>query len=190
MGVGRVLRQVKDAGDTAGRVLRDKFHRFADDLGEAFGNFGRKTRGNDSIDTPGTSSSRPDAPGGQPRGEDGRFLPNNDVPIDSRYDRPSGWRAGMRDRTWDEASVDGVVTDPVTGEVMDPNQPWVMGHAPGYEFRHHQRSAQERGITREQFLDEYYGDGNRFRPETPSTSSRGDHELDWEDYIGPGSPFI
>lgn len=190
MSIKPVIRQMKDAVDTAARVLRDNLDRFARDMGESFGNFGRRTRGNDNIDTPGTNGSRPDAPTGQPRGEDGRFLPNNDVPIDSRYDRPSGWRAGMRDRVWDEArGPDGVVRDPVTRQPMNPNEPWVMGHEPGYEFRHHQRSAQERGITREQFLDEYYNQ-TRYRPETPTTSSRGTHELDWEDYVGPGSPFV
>ena len=30
-----------------------------------------------------------------------------------------------------------------------------MGHKPGYEFRKHRASAQERGIDRKQFLDEH-----------------------------------
>lgn len=153
------------------------------------GNFKTKFKNVDKSDVDLDKPNKPDTPNGQPRNENGQYATNPDRDIDSTYDRPSGWRAGMRDDTWNDAAVDGVVVDPETGDVLDPNEPWVMGHAPGHEFRHHQRSAQERGITREQFLDEYYNH-TQYRPESPGTSSRGTHELDWEDYVGPGSPFV
>ena len=56
------------------------------------------------------------------------------------YSRPSGYRKGVRDKTWNEAkasSPDGVVRDPKTGRPIDFNEPWDMGHKPGYEFRKH-----------------------------------------------------
>lgn len=56
MSLKPVMRQVKEAGDTAGRVLRDNMDRDARDLGDFVGDFGRRTRGNDSIDTPDTNA--------------------------------------------------------------------------------------------------------------------------------------
>ena len=44
-----------------------------------------------------------------------------------------------------------------------------MGHKPGYEFRKHRASAQERGIDRKQFLDEH-NDSSHYRPELPSSN--------------------
>jgi len=117
-----------------------------------------------------------------------KVLPAN---LDPRYGRPSHWRKGNREEVWEAArgDVDNHVRDPETREVMDPDKPWVMGHAPGHEFQHHQRSAQGRGLTRKEFLEEHFTlkdeNGNyRYRPETPSTSSGHRHELPWEDYIG------
>lgn len=95
----------------------------------------------------------------------------------------------MRTITWAQAvkeSDDGLVRDPETGDVLDKNEPWVMGHAPEHEFRHHQRNAQERGISREEFLDEYYND-TKLRPESSGTSASGKHELGRDAYEGPGS---
>ena len=96
------------------------------------------------------------------------------------YERPTNYRSGVRKETWDNAvenSIDGQVRDPITGEIMDPNEKWDMGHEYGYEFRKHQKSAAERGIGREQFMDEYNivvdENGNtHYRPELPS-SNRG-----------------
>lgn len=92
-------------------------------------------------------------------------------PVESvDYSRPTGWRAGMRDTVWDNAKdAYGKVRDPLTGKYMSKEQPWDMGHKPGYEFHKHQESAQERGIDRKTFLDEYYN-VNHYRPELPSSN--------------------
>ena len=88
------------------------------------------------------------------------------------YSRPSGFRKGVRDKAWEEvekASPDGIVHDPKTGRPMSKDEPWDMGHKPGYEFRKHRASARERGITRKQFLDEH-NNPSRYRPELPSSN--------------------
>lgn len=90
------------------------------------------------------------------------------------YERPSGFRDGVRDNTWNKAqneSIDGVVRDPVTGEPLNPNEPWDMGHDYGYEFRKHQQSAAERGISRDEYITEH-NNFEHYRPEHPS-SNRG-----------------
>ena len=84
--------------------------------------------------------------------------------------RPSGFREGVRYEVWDNAKDQyGRVRDPVTGRYMSKDQPWDMGHKPGYEFRKHQESAAERGISREQFIDEY-NNPDHYRPELPSSN--------------------
>lgn len=86
------------------------------------------------------------------------------------YSRPTGWRAGMRDEVWDNAKdAYGKVRDPLTGRYMSKEQPWDMGHKPGYEFHKHQESAQARGIDRQTFLDEYYN-ADHYRPELPGSN--------------------
>jgi predicted ribonuclease toxin of YeeF-YezG toxin-antitoxin module len=78
----------------------------------------------------------------------------------------------------------GASANPLTGQFMSPDEPWDMGHKPGYEFRKHQESARARGISREQFLDEY-NDPSKYRPELPSSnrSHRGENMTD--EYFGP-----
>lgn len=101
------------------------------------------------------------------------------------YSRPSGFRKGVRDKVWDNAKeADGLVKDPLTGKTMKKSDPWDMGHKPGYEFRKHQVSAQERGISRGNFLDEY-NNPDHYRPELPSSnrSHRGEDMTDL--YFGP-----
>ncbi|WP_459616211.1 PAAR-like domain-containing protein [Bordetella sp. 2513F-2] len=97
------------------------------------------------------------------------------------------FRKGVRDKVWDEAekkSPDGIVRDPVTKKPMKKDDPWDMGHRPGYEHRKHVRSAEERGIDRKQFLDEY-NDPSHYRPELPR-SNRGHKGEDLtDDYFGP-----
>ena len=67
---------------------------------------------------------------------------------------------------------------------MNFDDPWDMGHKPGYEFRKHKTSAQERNIERKQFLNEY-NNPNHYRPELPS-SNRGHFGEDMtETYYGP-----
>lgn len=102
------------------------------------------------------------------------------------YERPSGYRAGVRDDVWDEAagnSIDGQVRDPLTGDIMSPDDPWDMGHRPGYEFRKHRESAADRGIGREQFLDEH-NNPDHYRPELPSSNRSHADEAPDDIYLG------
>lgn len=72
--------------------------------------------------------------------------------IADTYTRPSGFRKRVRDTVWDAAmDADGVVRDPGTGEIMSKTESRDMCHKPGYEFRNHQASANERGITQKSF---------------------------------------
>ena len=87
--------------------------------------------------------------------------------IEKTYSCPSGYRKGVRDEAWDKAK--GKVIDPGTVKVMNKEVPWEMGHKPGYEFRKHQQSAQERGISRKEFLDEH-NNPDHYRPELPSSN--------------------
>lgn len=100
------------------------------------------------------------------------------------YSRPTYWRAGIRDEVWNNAKDSyGRVRDPVTGQYMSKNQPWDMGHKPGYEFRKHQKSAMERGISREKFLDEYFN-AEHFRPELPESNRSHKGENVTDEYFG------
>lgn len=100
------------------------------------------------------------------------------------YTRPSHWRVGMRDEVWDSAKDEyGRVRDPVTGRYMSKNQAWDMGHKPGYEFYKHQKSAENRGITRQQFLNEYYNP-EHYRPELPSSNRNHKGEDVTDNYFG------
>ncbi|SFV04662.1 LXG domain of WXG superfamily protein [Butyrivibrio sp. INlla21] len=100
------------------------------------------------------------------------------------YDRPSGFRKGVRDKVWDNAkNSNGDVIDPVTKKVMDKSEPWDMGHKPGYEFRKHQQSAESRGIPRKQFLDEY-NNPEHYRPELPSSNRSHKGEDITDNYFG------
>ena len=100
------------------------------------------------------------------------------------YKRPSGFRKGVRDKAWKNAkNTNGDVIDPVTQKIMNESEPWDMGHKPGFEFRKHQKSAEERGITRKQFLDEY-NDPNHYRPELPSSNRSHKGEDLTDNYFG------
>ena len=102
-----------------------------------------------------------------------------------KYRRPSNYRKGVRDKTWDAAKdSNGTVRDPLSGKVMDKNQPWHMGHKPGYEFRKHQQSAAERGISRKQFLDEH-NQHQHYRPELPKSNQSHLGEDPSDLYFGP-----
>ena len=100
------------------------------------------------------------------------------------YSRPTHWRSGMRDEVWQNAKDEhGRVRDPVTGRYMSKDQAWDMGHKPGYEFYKHQESAKERGISRQEFLDEYYN-SDHYRPELPSSNRSHKGENVTDDYFG------
>lgn len=102
-----------------------------------------------------------------------------------RYRRPSGYRKGIRDEVYDDArDPGGVVIDPTDGRVLPSDQPWDMGHRPGYEFRKHQVSAADRNITREIFLDEHNTPGH-YRPEYPPHNQGHLGEDPTDIYLGP-----
>lgn len=58
-----------------------------------------------------------------------------------------------------------------------------MGHKPGNEFRKHQKSAMERGITRKQFLYEH-NNPDHYRSELPSSNRSHKGEDLKGDYFG------
>lgn len=103
-------------------------------------------------------------------------------------DSRPGYRAGIDEQVFNASRrADGKVYDPESGAeiVWTPGQPrrdvWSMGHRPGYEYRHLHRAYMEGRISKQQFLD-YFNDPKYYRPETPSTSSRGVHESDVSSY--------
>lgn len=101
------------------------------------------------------------------------------------YRRPSSFRAGVRDEVWETAKDgQGVVRDPLTGRVMDPDEPWDMGHRPGFEHWKHEISAADRGISRSEFLDEF-NDPSHFRPELPSSNRSHQAEDLTDSWLGP-----
>ena len=106
-------------------------------------------------------------------------------PNNTSYERPSGYRKGVREQVWENAkNLDGEVLDPITRQKMNYDEPWDMGHKPGYEFRKHQQSARERGITRKQFLDEH-NNPDHYRPELPSSNRSHTGEDMTDHYLGP-----
>jgi len=91
-------------------------------------------------------------------------------PPKNPYRRPKHDRKGFKEEIWEGAKgEDGNVSDPLTKQQMDPNAAWDKGHKPGYEFRKHQISAEKRGISRKEFLDEYFTP-EHYRPELPSSN--------------------
>jgi RHS repeat-associated protein len=103
-----------------------------------------------------------------------------------RYTRPNGFRKGMRNKVWQNATdADGRVFDPVTGdEIPQGSTSWHMGHKPGYEFWKHRLSATKRGISRKDFLTEH-NDPSHFRPELPDSNSGHSGEAPVHIYRGP-----
>ncbi len=103
------------------------------------------------------------------------------------YKRPSKFRKGVKKQTWQQAvdaSEDGIVKSP-GGKVINETDDWQMGHKPGYEFRKHRSSAERRGISRKDFLDEH-NNPNHYRPELPEDNLghkfEGPDDLDfWDD---------
>lgn len=101
------------------------------------------------------------------------------------YSRPSGFRKGVREKTWENAKgADGKVRDPLTDKEMKYDEPWDMGHMPGQEFRKHRQSAQGRGITRKEFLDEH-NNPDHYQPELPSSNRSHANENKTDQYFGP-----
>ncbi|MFN7949731.1 MAG: DUF4157 domain-containing protein [Blastocatellia bacterium] len=100
------------------------------------------------------------------------------------YERPGDFHAGVRDQVWQNALKEGKgkVLSP-SGTEIKPGDPWVMGHKPKYEFWKHQRSAAERGISREQFIKEY-NDPSHYRPETKKDNESHFYEDKTDVYLG------
>ncbi|WP_436666677.1 HNH/ENDO VII family nuclease [Priestia koreensis] len=112
------------------------------------------------------------------------FASNVKGTIGKTYKRPSGYRKGVRDEVWEKAKdADGNVRELLTGKIMNKNEPWDMGHKSGYEFRKHQQSAMERGISRKEFLNEH-NDPNHYIPELPSSNRSHKGEDLTDDYFG------
>ncbi|MFA0814280.1 MAG: HNH/ENDO VII family nuclease [Anaerofustis sp.] len=100
------------------------------------------------------------------------------------YERPSQFRKGVRDKVWENAkSEDGRVYDPLTHKEMDQSEPWDMGHKKGYEFKKHKLSAENRGISRKEFLDEY-NNPEHYQPELPSSNRSHKNEDKTDEYFG------
>lgn len=89
----------------------------------------------------------------------------------SIYERPAGYRKGVRDQVWENAREvsTGQVRDPLTGRFMSKDSPWDMGHKPGYEWWKFQRHAEARGLSREQVIT-WNNNPKHFRPELPSSN--------------------
>jgi len=130
-----------------------------------------------SAASPKPGPARPAGQGGKSGG------PGKRNPADPRYQRGK-FRKGVRDKAWDAAKgKDGKVRDPVSKKVMKKDEPWDMGHKPGYEHRKHVKSATERNIDRKQFLDEY-NEPSHYRPELPRSNRGHQDELKTDDYFG------
>ncbi|WP_084160743.1 T7SS effector LXG polymorphic toxin [Terribacillus saccharophilus] len=116
--------------------------------------------------------------------DDIKNSPKNKDTISKTYSRPSGFRKGVRDKVWEKAkNTEGKVKDPITDTIMRKNEPWDMGHKPGYEFRKHKQSAMERGISRKEFLNEH-NNPDHYRPELPSSNRSHKGEDLTDDYFG------
>lgn len=104
--------------------------------------------------------------------------------VEKTYSRPSGFRKGVRDEVWEKAKdTEGKVRDPLTDTPMKKDEPWDMGHKPGFEFRKHQQSAMERGVTRKEFLDEH-NNPDHYIPELPSSNRSHKGEDLTDNYFG------
>jgi Domain of unknown function (DUF4150)/HNH/ENDO VII superfamily nuclease with conserved GHE residues len=108
----------------------------------------------------------------------------NGVRISKKYKRPD-WRTKTKRDVWEKAlkDGDGKVIDPKTGKEIRPGDKWDMGHERGHEFWKQQENAQARGITREQFINEYNNPGH-VRPELPSSNQGHSMELPSNIYLG------
>ena len=102
------------------------------------------------------------------------------------YNRPTGFVKGLRDEVWEATKnpKSGRVHDPLTGRFMSKDDPWDMGHKPGYEFRKHQQSAVDRGVKRSEFVAEH-NNPSHYRPELPASNRSHAGEDMTSTYFGP-----
>ena len=101
----------------------------------------------------------------------------------ARVEPRQSTRNAIQEKYTDE---DGKFRDAVTKDKIEPGSPWVMGHKPGFEFRKMQVDAANRGISREQFIEEQ-NNPNLYQPELPGTSSRRVHEAPEHIQLPPGA---
>ncbi|TWG97359.1 HNH/ENDO VII superfamily nuclease [Nocardioides sp. J9] len=159
------------------------------DAGDSLGNQARRLRGvadNHRTHLETGRSRRLDTDRDAARGAGaGAPTPRERIPKAGKYSRPSGYRKGVRDKVWEAAKgPDGVVKDPVTGQIIKQTDKWDMGHLPGMEFRKAADYAEAHGWTRKQFLD-WHNDPSHYRPELPS-SNRSHRGEDMSDLFGFG----
>jgi len=115
----------------------------------------------------------------------GKAAISGQPPDETLYTRPTHYRTGVKEEVWEQAKDSkGIVHDLVSKKTIKFNDDWEMGHKPGYEFRKHQKSATERGITREEFLDEH-NNPEHYRPELPSSNRSHKGEDMTDEYFGP-----
>jgi predicted ribonuclease toxin of YeeF-YezG toxin-antitoxin module len=102
---------------------------------------------------------------------------------DPRFQRAK-FRKGVRQKVFEDArGPDGKVRDPLTKRAIKFDDKWDMGHKPGVEHWKHQQSAAQRGLTREQFLDEY-NKPTHYRPELPRSNRSHAGEAPNNTYLG------
>lgn len=93
----------------------------------------------------------------------------NSERAETDYSRPA-WRSGVRDEVWKNARDEqGRVRDPLSGRYMSKDQPWDIGHEPGYEFRKYQEYARSKQMSRAEFIDGY-NNTEHLRPELPASN--------------------
>jgi predicted ribonuclease toxin of YeeF-YezG toxin-antitoxin module len=89
---------------------------------------------------------------------------------DVDYSRPSHYRDGVQDQAWENIrKKHGKVIDPQSKKLMKKEQPWDMGHKPGFEFNKLQADAKKANLSRDEFLD-IYNNPKFYRPELPSSN--------------------
>lgn len=76
-GMRSAFRQLKDAGDGAGRYMEDKLDGVTANLFDLFGDFIKKVRGGDKIDGLPELPSTPHRPYNPVRGDDGNYVPGS-----------------------------------------------------------------------------------------------------------------
>lgn len=117
----------------------------------------------------------------------GRIIKSRKLSTEEKKKYARGkFRKGKREEVWNQTrkdSPDGIVRDPVTQKEIKFEDDWEMGHKEGHEFWKHQQSASERGVSREQFLDEINETG-QYRPELPESNHGHLGELKTDEYFG------
>ena len=103
----------------------------------------------------------------------GKFGLKGGKPYSNPKRRPR-YGKGQRDTVWENAKDEnGRVYDPKTGNEMNTNENWDMGHLPERRYADLHKDYMDGKIDKDQFLKEYRNPNN-YRPELPS-SNRSDN---------------